>query len=235
MGFDLPVNYRLPALAALLCLGLSGCAATTSGIAMPAERAPLTTADALPTLLLSAGDVGTALVSDDVVVTSDVTKAWNDSARLADADCLAIAGAAQQSVYADSGSTAFHGQVLRDPPTAPAWAHFAVQAVVLFPTAQAAAEFFSTSQQRWAGCSNRELNYPQPLGPQQVWSVGQTSTDHDVLAVSRVQESPERWACQRALTVHSNVAVDVEACSLDGPTAAAAAIAGQIAQRLPAA
>jgi len=116
---------------------------------MPAERAPLTTADALPTLLLSAGDVGAALASDDVVVTSDVTKAWNDSARLADVDCLAIAGAAQRSVYADSGSTAVHGQVLRDPPTAPAWAHFAVQAVVLFPTAQAAAEFFSTSQQHW--------------------------------------------------------------------------------------
>ena len=57
----------------------------------------------------------------------------------------------------------------------------------------------------------------------------------DVLAVSRMQEGPERWACQRALTVHSNVAVDVEACSLDGPTSAAAAIAGQIAQRLPAA
>ncbi len=145
-------------------------------------------------------------------------------------NCLAIAGAAQQSVYADSGSTAVHGQVLRDPPTAPAWSHFAVQAVVLFPTAQAAAEFFTTSRQRWAGCSNRELSYPQPLGPEQVWSVGQTSTDHDVLAVSRVQESPERWACQRALTVHSNVAVDVEACSLDGPTSAAAAIAGQIAR-----
>ena len=48
MGFDLPVTYRLPALAALLCLAVSGCAATTPGTAMPAERAPLTTADALP-------------------------------------------------------------------------------------------------------------------------------------------------------------------------------------------
>ncbi|MCI4675443.1 sensor domain-containing protein [Candidatus Mycolicibacterium alkanivorans] len=229
------MTCRLPTLAALLCMAVSGCAATTAGTAMPAERVLLTTADALPTLLLSASDVGTALASDDVVVTSDVTKAWNDSGRLADVNCLAVAGAAQQSVYADSGSTAVHGQVVRDPPTAPAWSHYAVQAVVLFPTAQAAAEFFTTSQQRWAGCSNRELTYPQPLGPEQVWSVGQTSTDRDVLAVSRVQENPEKWSCQRALTVHSNVAVDVEACSLDGPTSAAAAIAGQIAGRLPAA
>lgn len=235
MGFDLPVTPRLPAIAALLCLALSGCTATTSGTAMSADRAPLATADALPALLLPAGDVGAALSSDDVVVTADVTKAWNDSARLDDVNCLAIAGAAQQSVYATSGSTAVHGQVLRDPPTAPAWSHFAVQAVVLFPTARAAADFFTTSQAQWSGCSDRELTYPAPIGPAQVWSVGRPSTDRDVLAVSRVQMTPEKWSCQRALTVHSNVAVDVEACSLDGPTSAASAIAGQIAQRLPAA
>ena len=202
---------------------------------MPTARAPLTSPDALPTLLLSAPDVGAALSSDDVVVTTDVNKAWNDSAHFADSNCLAIAGAAQQGVYAGSGSTAVHGQVLREPPTAPGWSHYAVQAVVSFPTAQAAADFFTASQRGWASCSNRELNYAQPIGPPQVWSVGQTSTDHDVLAVSRVQQSPQRWACQRALTVHSNIAVDVEACSLDGPTAAASAIAGQIAGRLPAA
>ncbi len=235
MGFDLPVTYRLPVIAAALCLSISGCTATTVGSAMPVERAPLTTADALPGLLLSAPDVGTALSNDDVVVTTDVDKAWNDSAHFADVNCLAVAGAAQQGVYAGSGSTAIHGQVLRDPPTAPAWSHYAVQAVVLFPSAQAADDFFAASQRGWAGCSNRQLNYAQPIGPDQVWSVGPTSTDHDVLAVSRVQRSPQQWACQRALTVHSNVAVDVEACSLDGPTAAAATIAGQIAGRLPAA
>lgn len=226
---------RLPAIAALLCLSVSGCSAVTSGTAMPTAPTPLTSPDGLAALLLSAPDVGAALASDDVVVTTDVTKAWNDSAHFADVNCLAIAGAAQQGVYANSGSTAVHGQVLREAPTAPEWSHYAVQAVVLFPSAQAAADFFSASQRGWAACSNRELHYAQPVGPPQVWSVGQTSTDHDVLAVSRVQQSPLRWACQRALTVHSNVAVDVEACSLDGPTAAASTIAGKIAGRLPAA
>ncbi|MCX2934804.1 sensor domain-containing protein [Mycobacterium sp. CVI_P3] len=224
---------RLPVIAAALCLSLSGCSAITAGAAMPAQQAPLTSPDALPALLLSAPDVGAALASDDVVVTTDVGKAWNDSAHFADTNCLAIAGAAQQGVYAGSGSTAVHGQVLREPPSAPRWSHYAVQAVVTFPTAQAAADFFTASQRGWAACSNRELNYAQPIGPPQVWSVGQTSTDHDVLAVSRVQQGPQRWACQRALTVHSNVAVDVEACSLDGPTTAASTIAGQIAGRLP--
>jgi hypothetical protein len=229
------VTPRLPVFALALCLSVSGCSAITAGTAMSAGKAALTSPDALPTLLLPAPDVGAALSSEDVVVTTDVSKAWNDSAHFADVNCLAVAGAAQQGVYAGSGSTAIHGQVLRDPPTAPAWSHYAVQAVVLFPTAQAAADFFTASQRGWAACSNRPLNYAQPIGPPQVWSVGATSTDNDVLAVSRVQQSPQRWACQRALTVHSNVAVDVEACSLDGPTAAASAIAGQIAERLPAA
>lgn len=228
------MTRRLPTIAALLCLSLTGCTATTAGSARPAESAPLMTAEALPTLMLPAGDVGAAMSSEDVVVTADVSKAWNDGGRFADATCLAIVGAAQSAVYDGSGSTAVHGQVLRDPPTAPAWSHYAVQAVVLFPTARAAADFFTTSQQRWAGCSNRELSYPQPLGPEQVWSVGQTSTEHDVLAVSRVQEGPQRWACQRALTVHGNVAVDVEACSAQGPTSAAATIARGITERLPA-
>lgn len=235
MLFDLPVTSRLPALAALACVAISGCATTTSGAAMPAPRAPLTTPEALPGLLLAAPDVGAAMSGDDVVVTREVTKPWNDSMFFADRNCLAVGGAAQQDVYADTGWTAVHGQVLREPPTATAWSHYAVQAVVLFPTARAATDFFEASQQNWAGCSNRQLTYPQPIGPEQVWSVGQISTDHDVLAVSREEQSPERWACQRALTVHGNVAVDVEACSADGPTSAAAAIARRIADRMPAA
>ena len=229
------VTPRLPLIAAALCLTVSGCSAITPGTPTSAGKAPLTSPDALPTLLLSAPDVGAALASDDVVVTNDVSKAWNDSAHFSDVNCLAIAGAAQQGVYADSGSTAVHGQVLRDPPTSAEWSHYAVQAVVAFPSARAAADFFTASQRGWAACSNRQLNYAQPIGPPQVWSVGQTSTDKDVLAVSRTQQSPQRWDCQRALTVHSNVAVDVEACSLNGPTAAASEIAGQIAGRLPSA
>jgi hypothetical protein len=55
------------------------------------------------------------------------------------------------------------------------------------------------------------------------------------LTVSREQNSPQHWFCQRALTVHGTVGVDVEACNLDGPTSAAAEIARRIGDRLPAA
>ena len=238
------MTSRVAAIAALLCVALSGCATTTAGTATPAAETPLTTPESLPSLLLSATDVGAVMSSADMVVTRDVTapwndlarSSWNDSARLQDAaDCTAIAGAAQRDVYAGSGWTALRGQVVREPPAGPSWSHFAVQAVVLFPSAQAAAAFFAGSRDRWAGCSDRELTYAQQLAPDQVWSVGPVSTDRDVLAVSRVQRSPETWSCQRALTVHANVAVDVEACSLDEPASAAADIARAIADRLPSA
>ena len=242
MGFYLAMIKRLPTVAALICLSalclpVAGCAPTTAGTAMPAAHAPPTTAETLPALLLSASDVGSELSGGDMVVTRDVTTPWDDSAHFA-ADsggpgCLAVAGAAQQGTYSDSGWTALHGQVLREPPTSPTWSHYAVQAVVLFPTAQSAADFYARSRDSWAGCANRELAYAQQLAPDQVWSVGPTSTDDGVLAVSREQRGPQRWFCQRALTVHGNVGVDVEACSLDGTTAAAAAIAHRIADRLP--
>ncbi|MFY9336295.1 MAG: sensor domain-containing protein [Mycobacterium sp.] len=227
------MKTRAPAIAALLCLTVSGCATTTAGIATPAADAPLTTAETLPSLLLSASGIGSALSGTDMVVTRDVAEPWDDSARLTEGPgCLAVAGAAQRGVYADTGWTAMHGQVLREPPTAQ-WSHFATQAVVLFPNAAAAGEFFTRSRDSWAGCSNRDLGYPQPLGPEQLWSIGPVGLERDILSVSRVQRGPQSWSCQRALTVHGNVAVDVEACSLDGPTAAATAIAGAIADRLP--
>ncbi len=227
------MNRRAPVITALLCLSVSGCATTTAGTAAPAPTAPLTTSEALPSLLLSAPEVSSALSGADLIVTREVDALWDDSARLADGvDCLAVAGAAQQAVYAGSGWTAVHGQVLREPATSP-WSHFATQAVVLFPSADAAEDFFARSQDSWSGCADRELTYPQPLAPAQLWSIGPAGLERGALAVSRVQRSPQQWSCQRALTVHGNVAVDVEACSLAGPTSAASAIASTIADRLP--
>lgn len=222
----------MAALLSLTVLG-AGCAATTGGTATWAGPAPAITANSLAGLLLPATQVAAALSGGDVVVTRQVTAPWDDSARIAGGvGCLAVAGAAQRGVYNGTGWTAMQGQVLREPPTSPAWAHFATQAVVLFPTVPAAREFFTRSRQAWADCSDRELTYAPPLAPQQLWSIGPVSVEGDVLAVSREQRSPQRWSCQRALTVNSTVVVDTEACALHGPTSAASAIARAVAERI---
>ena len=232
MRFYLAMATRMPALAALLCLA-TGCATTTSGTALPPSQLP-PTPGTLPALLLPADQVGETVGAANLVVTREVTTPWNDGAHFSDvpAGCLAVAGAAQQAEYAGTGWSALHGRVLREPPASPSWSHFAVQAVVLFPTAQAAGDFFAASRRRWESCSNRELTYAQQLSPPQQWTVGPVSDERDLLAVSRVERAPQQWACQRALTVHENVAVDVEACSMAGPTTAAASIARAIAGRI---
>lgn len=237
MGFYLAVMK--PVALGLLCLSLSGCAATTGGTARPAGPVPPATPETLSSLLLSAPEAGTAL-GGNLAVTREVSTLWNDSAHFENTDCLAIAGAAQKSVYDGSGWTQMRGQILRESPTTPIWKHYAVQAVVLFPTATAASDFFTRSRRSWAACADRELTYSQnsaaqQLAPDQVWAVGPTATDRDMLTVSRTERGPQQWSCQRALSVRGAVAVDVEACSLDGPTTAAAAIAGLIDERLPAA
>jgi hypothetical protein len=232
------MRSRKPAIAALLCMtGLTplvgACATTTAGTAMPAAAPPSATAENLADLLLPAADVGRALTAENMVVTRDVTALWVDSTRVNEgAGCLAVTGAAQRGVYTDSGWTAVHGQVLRDPPAAPAWAHFATQAVVLFNSAGTAGDFLTRSRDSWASCSDRELTYREQLAPDQVWSIGPVGFDGGVLTIAREQRSPQRWFCQRALTVHAEVAVDVEACTLDTPTTAAATIARSIADRI---
>ena len=199
---------------------------------MPAGSPGITTSN-LAALLLPAADVGAALSAKEMVVTRDVAAPWDDKAHITDGTaCLAVAGAAQRGVYADSGWSAVHGQVLREAPTAPLWSHFATQAVVLFKNPRAAGDFLSRSRQTWAACSQRELTYKQQLAPEQVWSVGPVVAEGDVLTVSRQQRGPENWSCQRALTAHGLVAVDVEACTLDGTTTAAATIARAIADRI---
>ncbi len=241
MGLYLAMTPRLLVTVSLMCLAASGCASTTAGTATTASSQTgstrPTTAETLPTLLLAAADVGPALGSD-VVVTREVTTPWTNSGHLQagnqDPGCLAVAGAAQRSVYDGTGWTALRGQVLREPPAA-TWSHYAVQAVVLFPTVSAATEFFDRSRDGWSGCANRELTYAQAPAPDQVWSVGPVRAERDMLSVSREQRSPQRWSCQRALTVRGTVAVDVEACSLEGPTSAAATIAAAVGDRLPAA
>ncbi len=232
------MTRRLPAIAAALSLGVSGCAATTGGAATPAAPAPATTAQTLPMLLLSAPAVGGALHSDEVVVTREVNAPWDDSAHVATADspdlgCLAIAGAAQRAVYDGTGWTALRGQILREPPAAPTWSHFATQTVVLFPTTQAADAFYTRSRTQWTDCSDREVTYAQQLAPEQIWQVGPVGAERNMLTVGRTQHSPQHWFCQRALSVRGTVAVDVEACDAGGSTGAAASIAAAISEHLP--
>jgi hypothetical protein len=108
--------------------------------------------------------------------------------------------------------------------------HLVNQAVVLFPLANDAVAFFTTSAQRWPACHRYTATFPGQ--PDLLWTLGAVSNANATLSSYQSQEGGNGWACQRALTVANNVAIDVIACSFS-PADSGVNIAHQIAAKVP--
>jgi hypothetical protein len=200
------------------CIFIASCSKTPRPVA----------ADALDGLLLSPTEIDIAMNADGITVNETYTEMFDDSANIPDKDCRFVDDPADTSVYNGSGWIAVRRQHLREP--VDDFAHEIWQAVVSFPSANDAARFFSASAQRWPACSNRQYHYINDPGqPDTVWTVGQIANISDTLSTTR--DGGKGWACQRALTVSNNIAVDVAACSVN-PAQAAVIIAHQIAAKV---
>ena len=200
------------------CIFIASCSKTPRPVA----------ADALDGLLLSPAEIEIAMSANGITVNRTSTEMSDDSANIPDQDCRFIDAPAETSVYNGSGWIAVRRQHLREP--VDDFAHEIWQAVVSFPSANDAARFFSASAQRWPACSNRQYHYINDPGqPDTVWTVGQIANISDTLSTTR--DGGKGWACQRALTVSNNIAVDVAACSVN-PAQAAVIIAHQIAAKV---
>jgi hypothetical protein len=134
-----------------ICILAAGCSShstqatpTTSTTATPLAEA------ALDGLLLTPADINTAMGAAQLSAARDTKDMQDNSASVSRPECLPIYSPGQAKAYSGSGSTAFREQDLSDPPHT----HIAVQAVVLFPSAQQAAAFFTASAQSWQACSN---------------------------------------------------------------------------------
>lgn len=154
-------------------------------------------------------------------------------------ECLYINGPAVAPVYANSGSTAVHGEQIAVPsPESKGPSPHANQFVVLFTSAQQASAFFTTSSQRWPACANRQDTVPgrDATFPSIQWKVGPVSVTNGVLStavsVSLNKNGETRsQSCQRALTVRNNVVIDVDGCRAD-PGNVGVDIVNQIAAKV---
>ena len=81
-------------------------------------------------LLLNPEQVNVAMATTGMVVTNQQTSMSDDSATMAPQECLAIDGAAEAPVYADSGYWAERDQSLNNGDN---FTHYLKQAVVLRP------------------------------------------------------------------------------------------------------
>jgi hypothetical protein len=178
-------------------------------------------------LLLSAEQVNAAMGATAMAVTHNQTSMSDNSATMAPAECLAIDGAAEAVVYADSGSWAQRDQSLND---GDKFAHYLKQAVVLFPTIENAGAFVDASAQRWAAC--RQYTHLQS-GTN--WSVGHISDVNGALSTTTTEQDAAApgWGCGRALVLRNNVVIDVNTCSTN-PGDSALTVANQIAANVTA-
>jgi hypothetical protein len=178
-------------------------------------------------LLLSPEQVNAAMGTAGMTVTNNQTSMSDNSATMAPRECLAIDGAAEAPVYANSGSWAERDESLNDGDN---FTHYLKQAVVLFPTIEKAAAFFDASAQQWPAC--RQYTHTQS---ESQWSVAQISDANGTLSTTATQHnaSAAGWGCGRALALRNNVIIDINTCSTN-PADSAVKIADQIAANVSA-
>ena len=224
---------RLASAAAVVVL-MAGCSsgnnsvAPTSTTASPSQ--PPVAADALDGLLLSPAEIGTIMAATaEIPVNKTYTQMVDTSAGKPDKNCR-FTQPVESSVYANSGWNGMRSQELQE--KVPNFAHHVIQAVVSFPDAGKATSFFNASAQFWPLCANHEYHVISPGGPDKVFTMGAISNNNGVLGTTDTLLGGNGWACQRALTVSNNIAIDVAACATNPPADAAVNIAHQIAAKV---
>ncbi|HTY33563.1 sensor domain-containing protein [Mycobacterium sp.] len=233
------MRQRLTVLVLAGVSGLAvGCSTVVGGKAVPADHSgplpqnPVAVA-ALDGLLLDAGQINTALNAASMKVGFSAKGMWDWSSSISDKDCLPLDGPAQDNVYAGSGWTAIRGQRLDDSvDDSKTRNHYAIQAVVAYPSARDANAFYDSSAQSWSACANRRFSDLPEGKPPVVWTVAGINKVSGTLSTSEVQEGGDGWSCQRALTVRNNVAIDVLACAAPLAAGPAVDIAEQIAAKV---
>jgi hypothetical protein len=185
----------------------------------------------LAAYLLSPTEVNSAMSATGMTAAGTYAKMDDHSAVVSDKNCLVMYGPGEPSVYAGSGVSATRAQFLKDAADSSQAKHAAFQAVVSFLSAEKATDFFTASAQRWSACSNLRYTITLPKSTM-TWNVGPVSNTDGTLSATETREGGQGWACQRALTVKNNVAIDITACS-NNPANSAVDIAHKIAAKLP--
>lgn len=134
--------------------------------------------------------------------------------------------------YAGSGYTGVAGRRLHEDPHP---THFIDEAVVAFPSADAAERFVVRTALGWERCADVHLSTSEPP-PDPVtlfYTLGFPSVTGDVATVVNVLEGGEGKACAHAIASRANVVIDVH---IGGPGITAAqpvSIVGAIAENMP--
>lgn len=214
---------RIPALgragtagaAVAAALVVSACVSTVEGTATRqhadqdrnvADVPPLDEAD-LDDVLLTIGELNDIVGSTRMEVTLEMDEMSDHSGEVFDPDCLGAIYGAEEMVYAGTGWTAVRDQVAREPDDDND--HWVEQAVVLYPSAADARDFFDSSAADWQDCAYGTITVGD--GDYE-WDLEGVDISDTMVTQSASQEGADGWACQHALSLVSNLTVETWAC-----------------------
>jgi eukaryotic-like serine/threonine-protein kinase len=167
-------------------------------------------ASALAGFLVPAPELATMMgVPTMQVVESSADSFANISSYISDKDCTGPYQPADMAAYANTGSLGSQLQFLKNNSGAEA----VQQAVVAFPTADAAQKVLAEQHQKWSACAGRNFTLTLPNESPHRWAFSPLTTPDGALVLTTSREGKIYAGCQRALTARNNVIVDVGACS----------------------
>lgn len=220
-------------------LGLfTGCADAVSGSGHYAPETgsgqmPLVKTPTLPTLLLSADELGQTIGAPALKSGSmfDSMESMSTLA-LSEPRCSPVIFGVFDEQYRGSGYRGLVG-VLSNQPDGPLGPS-ASESVLTFDDAGAAARLVDDQRARWDGCTDRPLSVTADNGVL-VWVAAPARTINGVATVARTLEGGQGYGCARAVASRSNVVADVDVCNPDAATAAehAAAVVTKILDKVP--
>jgi hypothetical protein len=151
--------------------------------------APVVALSALPGLLLDTATINSIEGSRSIAVLAGGETALAYSGLDNDRpDCGEIQGPALQSALDNSGWVGVRTQSLSDPAGPNGNEHLINNAVIYYPSAQAANDFAAKQAEAWARCNGATLHTTSSSDPPSIWLVAPTTNEGGVLSVTTTQE-----------------------------------------------
>jgi hypothetical protein len=186
-------------------------------------------------LLVGVDDVDTIMGTRSLAAHPVESQMADNRNLLPNLNCLGVWQVGESAIYGEQGNDGWQAMRLRlmRTPDTDDWDTLAVQAVVIYPTPDAARAFFDQSADRWSKCTNHHVNITLNDKPLPKWLSGDLGRTDTRLAMPISRGGGDTFrACQHVLDVTGNLVVDAQTCTSHGTTPNEAA---QIADRITAA
>jgi len=165
-------------------------------------------------LLPGPNEVAQIMGAAELAVFKSVDTLIDETSVIDNKNCVGTFAPAQISVYDTTGWTAARAQAIHEPGPVPI-AFEVLQAVIEFPTADAARKLLSEQKAQWSKCAGSEFTTTYPDSNPQHWRFGPVNQTGDVIFIAHHlldRNVSQTGECQRALAVRDTVVADVWAC-----------------------